>query len=763
MIGSTSGRLGMTDESIWAAFETVGAILTADDGTNTQSNSRDKLLNEILTQVAQGPLVAALWLCEWSGAQASVRLWNMLARDLTMLPEKMHCVAVATNMARKVGAESVASTQAQWKQSLTPVLNARLAECVHHARPFSSELFFLNANRLGSSEVDSVGILQFMGPADAIARIEASTRLQPRLRSTARSIAGWIQLNRARRLASSISAFTESVQVNDDIDVLVRNAVHTLKSWTNASEVRVYKHRQDGALLDLASAGAEKSKLVDAPQKTDMFEVAIRAAHFAPLSGPRSVASTFDVSAPSVPVQCAYIVPMGAKGVEPNSTAPFITVCCFARPSVTYIGGAFSETDRRIIEQISEDLSQRVLATTVSTSTHSLNSRSTELISRHMQLSTQAPDLPWKDFLRMAEDAAPSVRRCFFVDPTEPISNALKSGRVPSGPPELTANDLKRGSPYVHRGARNLPNYYIHPIETFSSDRRYLVAELLGDALPDFEAGLLDRIATEVRIAHTLAFQPKERLHQLAQVRHNLRGSLNAALSHAEALSQLYESCRDCTAEELQIWLVEKAQFRKGFGKFRAQATQLHELFENIKVAVSEVTEKDCQFTRVNLVDIIKLQLDTLDSERERRRLRVATRDFDFSHQLFASVDRAYISILFLNLIDNAFKYANRETTVELRLHLRRPNWIFEITNVGQPISGHSKEELWGEFSRVRNEKGRQQMPGTGLGLPAIRKIAKVHHKEAICDFHFQPVNDYNLSDTRSEKVTFIVGLPQNR
>jgi len=754
----------MSDDALWTAFEKVGALLTADDGTNTQNSTRDELLDELVRLIGPDPLVAALWLCEWSEGENNLRLWNIRGQGLS-LTDKLFCISMPCSIPRKVDLHASPDLLAAWKGDLAPKLNTRVSACIRNAQSLESELFFLNANRVGATEQVTVGVLQFIGPTDSIARLKGSSRLQKRLISTARSIAGWIQLNRARRLASSILSLTEAVKVSDPIDVLVRNAVKTISEWTNATEVRVYRHRQDGSLDDLAAPDSDKNRIVEDPPLSEdqPLQLAIRQAHFAPQTGPRSVTPAAESAFSVSEMRSAYIVPMGTKGVGPQRTAPFVTVCCFAQPTPAYVGGAFSDTAKKVIEQIADDLSQRLLAMTVSNATHSLSTRSTELISRHMRLVTPAPDLPWVEFLRMAEDAAPSVRRCFFVDPSEPIGRALKSGRLPSRAPDLVHEDLRgRVSPYIHRAA-NKPSYYIHPIETFAEDRRFLIAELLATELPDFEAGLLDRIATEVRIAHTLAFQPKERLHQLAQVRHNLRGSLNAALSHAEALSYLYESSKDCEPEELKIWLVEKAQFRKGFSKLRAQATQLREMFENIKVAVNDLTEQDCQFAPTNLVELIRLQLDTLDTERERRRLRVSLRDFDLSSRIMAPVDRAYMSLLFHNLIDNAFKYANRESTVEMKFSSRRGFWIFDITNVGQPISGHSKEELWGEFGRVRNEKGRQQMPGTGLGLPAVLKIAKVHHRQAICDYHPQPIHDYNLSDTRSERVTFTVSIPQTR
>lgn len=109
--------------------------------------------------------------------------------------------------------------------------------------------------------------------------------------------------------------------------------------------------------------------------------------------------------------------------------------------------------------------------------------------------------------------------------------------------------------------------------------------------------------------------------------------------------------------------------------------------------------------------------------------------------------DHDAVFCIFKNLVDNAIKYTPHGGTVTLS---QRHEGLFEVVEVadnGPGIAPEDQERVFDEFFRARNEQT-AKVPGTGLGLSLVRKLAAMHQGRV------------QLSSELGKGSQFIVSLP---
>lgn len=89
--------------------------------------------------------------------------------------------------------------------------------------------------------------------------------------------------------------------------------------------------------------------------------------------------------------------------------------------------------------------------------------------------------------------------------------------------------------------------------------------------------------------------------------------------------------------------------------------------------------------------------------------------------------DRNALSILFVNLIENAVKYSPKGSPVEIRLAKENSSVLLSVIDQGVGVGSGEKEKIFQKFYRVGNEETRSTK-GTGLGLYLSGMIVKKHN-----------------------------------
>ncbi|RMD56100.1 MAG: PAS domain-containing sensor histidine kinase, partial [Nitrospirae bacterium] len=79
-----------------------------------------------------------------------------------------------------------------------------------------------------------------------------------------------------------------------------------------------------------------------------------------------------------------------------------------------------------------------------------------------------------------------------------------------------------------------------------------------------------------------------------------------------------------------------------------------------------------------------------------------------------------------VNLIDNAIKYSNPNSSVEI-IAERREHWcVIDVKDYGCGISEEHLPRLFERFYRVDKARSRK-LGGTGLGLSIVKHIVRIH------------------------------------
>lgn len=90
------------------------------------------------------------------------------------------------------------------------------------------------------------------------------------------------------------------------------------------------------------------------------------------------------------------------------------------------------------------------------------------------------------------------------------------------------------------------------------------------------------------------------------------------------------------------------------------------------------------------------------------------------------TIDRASIRMVIENVIDNASKYSEEHTDVEVKVEQRGDNLLIHVSDQGVGIDPKVKSRLFEKFSRLDNPLS-MKVGGTGLGLYWAKQIVDLH------------------------------------
>lgn len=158
--------------------------------------------------------------------------------------------------------------------------------------------------------------------------------------------------------------------------------------------------------------------------------------------------------------------------------------------------------------------------------------------------------------------------------------------------------------------------------------------------------------------------------------------------------------------------------------------------------ADAEVTMFD--FKPTDLVGIIKEVSEILEIQFKEKRQNL---NFEMPDELIIDGDGQRLRQLILNLVDNAHKYTEENTTITIQLKKLRNTARIKIIDNGEGISPEDKKHLFDRFYRVDKSRSRAS-GGHGLGLSIVQWIVEGHGGKI------------NVEDTIPHGTTFDIVLP---
>jgi len=168
-----------------------------------------------------------------------------------------------------------------------------------------------------------------------------------------------------------------------------------------------------------------------------------------------------------------------------------------------------------------------------------------------------------------------------------------------------------------------------------------------------------------------------------------------------------------------------EAMTREYGGIITRESERLSHLIDNVlDFARLERGKASYSFAEGRLEEVVERALDVFRHRIEKERLRLTT---EIEPSLPpVRMDEDAMTLVLLNLVDNAVKYAGDGGEVAVRLR-RAPGAVaLSVTDHGTGIAPDEQRRIFDRFYRARSARARN-VRGSGIGLALVKHIAEAH------------------------------------
>ena len=120
---------------------------------------------------------------------------------------------------------------------------------------------------------------------------------------------------------------------------------------------------------------------------------------------------------------------------------------------------------------------------------------------------------------------------------------------------------------------------------------------------------------------------------------------------------------------------------------------------------------------------------------------------FEAAHQP-VKADMGKIQQVLYNLLDNAIKFSNDNSTIEVETTVKHEKVFVSVKDHGTGIPKDSQKKIWERFYKYDSSRGKDKR-GTGLGLAIVKEIIQTHGEHI------------NVISTEGVGTEFIFSLPK--
>jgi len=226
----------------------------------------------------------------------------------------------------------------------------------------------------------------------------------------------------------------------------------------------------------------------------------------------------------------------------------------------------------------------------------------------------------------------------------------------------------------------------------------------------------------------------------VANVSHELRSPISSIIGFIETLRESAKDDPDSQDRFLGIMAEEGARMSR----------LIDDLLSLSRIEVSEHVPPSGQ---ADIAAIIEMTAELLQVRAQENNMRIAIDRPPTLDPILGDSDE--LTEVFQNLLDNALKYGNPGSTIDVTIKdvdrlpdTNRPGVAVSVFNTGEGIESEHLPRLTERFYRI--DKGRSRtMGGTGLGLAIVKHIINRHRGRLAVDSQL------------GEGVTFTVYLPR--
>ena len=157
--------------------------------------------------------------------------------------------------------------------------------------------------------------------------------------------------------------------------------------------------------------------------------------------------------------------------------------------------------------------------------------------------------------------------------------------------------------------------------------------------------------------------------------------------------------------------------------------------------------DKKASGLSITSVDVVSLTEVVLKRMRPIARKHNIDLTLESNRAITAEIDEVKISLVIMNLVENAIKYNKENGTVKVELDADHQYFSIKVIDTGIGIPEDSLDHIYERFYRVDKSRSRE-IGGTGLGLSIARNAVLMHR------------GSIDVQSTLGEGTTFTVRIP---
>ena len=154
------------------------------------------------------------------------------------------------------------------------------------------------------------------------------------------------------------------------------------------------------------------------------------------------------------------------------------------------------------------------------------------------------------------------------------------------------------------------------------------------------------------------------------------------------------------------------------------EADRLTKLTSNLLEMNRMSGEKTLQWSNFDIIPVILQTAATFEGTCEKKK--ISFRMVFEENEMFVDADLGKIQQVVYNLIDNAIKFSNNNSEIQIRAEEVRGKVLISVKDSGIGIPQESLSKIWDRFYKTDLSRGKDRK-GTGLGLSIVKEIISAH------------------------------------
>jgi two-component system phosphate regulon sensor histidine kinase PhoR len=239
--------------------------------------------------------------------------------------------------------------------------------------------------------------------------------------------------------------------------------------------------------------------------------------------------------------------------------------------------------------------------------------------------------------------------------------------------------------------------------------------------------GTLLRTATRQTTGALLVFHDITRLKQLENIRRDFVANVSHELkTPITSIKGFVETLRDGAINDLENAL-------KFLDIIARNANRLNAIIEDL-LSLSKIEQEEekgqLPLLRENIKDVLQTAVMVCESKAQDKNITV---NLHCPDQLDAQINAELIEQAVVNLLDNAIKYSEPQSTINVSAEQRDEEVVVMVQDFGCGIPNVHLPRLFERFYRVDKARSRN-LGGTGLGLAIVKHIVNAHHGRIVVE-----------------------------